>query len=277
MQCRYKEKIMICGDYVYGDVHATWRPAGKRQGKFRETSEEMQRYNDWKSEIRLVTVVHTNFVRGDYALHLTYSEEELPERPEDFEKDVRNFVAKVRRLYAREQAELKYVIVRGWSGKGRPHVHMILTGGVSRERIEELWGHGLANCDRLEFTETGITDLAVYISRQRDAEKTDGDHIRRKGERRWSGSRNLKKPEERTNLTRYSKAAMEEIADSPNPHKIFADRYPGYWLAEMPEIRQNPVTHAWGMTFVLYKPDSPNLAVYARRERPRKSREVRRI
>ena len=266
MQCRYKEKIMICGDFIYGEVHPTWRAAGKRHGKFRETTETQQRLNDRRAELWLSAVAHTNFTGADYALHLTYADGMLPEDEEGFERDIRNFMARLRRLYRKAGIELKYIIVRSWSGKGRPHLHLILSGGVNRDRIEDCWGKGRANCDRLEFTETGIADLSAYIFTQRTKGKVCLDHIRRKGERRWSGSRNLKKPTERTNLTRYSKAAMEEIADASSPHRIFAGRYPGYWLAEYPDIRQNPVTHAWELSFMLYRPDSGVLEKYARRE-----------
>lgn len=270
MQCRYRERVMICGDYIYGEVHPEYRPAGKRSGKFRETSETQQRLNDRYAELRLATVLTANFTKEDLALHLTYAENELPASTEDFERDIRNFTAKLRRRYRKAGAELRYVIVRAWSGKGRPHIHMILTGGVDRDTVEGCWDHGFANSDRLEFNECGIADLSKYIGGQKDDEKTDEGHTRKKGERRWSGSRNLKKPVERTNLTRYSRAAMEQIADSANPHKIFADRYPGYWLSEFPQIRQNPVTHGWELTFMLYRPDSDNLAPYARRERRRR-------
>lgn len=264
MQCRYRERIMICGDFIYGEVHPTWRAAGKRRGKFRETSETQQRLNDRYAELRLSAILHTNFHRGDYALHLTYAEDELPEGAEGFERDIRNLVGKLRRRYRKAGAELKYVIVRSWSGRGRPHIHMILTGGVSREEIEDCWGHGRANCDRLEFNECGIADLADYIDGQRDEGRAGGGHARRKGERRWSGSRNLAKPIERVNVTRYSKAALEEIADAGNPHGQFAARYPGYWLAEFPDIRQNPVTHGWELSFMLYRPDSPDLEAWVR-------------
>lgn len=265
MQCRYRETMIDCGDWAWIEVHPTWRPAGKRRGKFRETSETQKRLNDRRMALRLVTTIHANFGRGDYALHLTYADDELPEYEFVFERDVRNFAARLRRLYKREGVGLKYILVRGWSGRGRPHLHVILSGGVDRDKIEDLWGHGYANCDRLEFSATGVTDLSCYIFGQRSAGHTDAEHVRRRGERRWSGSRNLKKPVERVNVSRYSRAAMEEIADAGSAQEIFARRYPGFWLAEMPDIRKNPVTHAWELSAVLYKPDSRHLAAYARR------------
>lgn len=269
MQCRYKETMIIAGDWAYVEVHPTWRAAGKRRGKFRETSETQQRLNNRRAELWLAAVAHANFRRGDYALHCTYEDGELPEDEDGFERDVRNFMARLRRLYRRAGAVLKYIIVRAWSGKGRPHLHLILSGGVDRDKVEDCWGRGRSNCDRLEFNECGIADLAEYIGGQRKDGKTDREHVRRKGERRWSGSRNLEKPAERTNVTRYSRSALEEIADSSNAKWETAKRYPGYWLAEFPDIRQNPVTHAWEMSCVLYRPDSDNLEAYARAGRRR--------
>ena len=269
MQCRYRETVLVCGDYIHGEVHPTWRESGRRRGRFRETSEQMKRLNERRARIRLTAMIHANFRKGDYALHLTYTTDQLPETPEAFERDVRNLMARLRRLYAREGRELKYIVVRGWSGRGRPHLHILLSGGVDRDRIEEAWGKGFANADRLEFTETGLADLSTYISGQLVEGKADDGHVRAKGARRWSGSRNLVKPVERVNMARYSREAMEEIADAGAAQEIFARRYPGYWLAEFPDIRQNPVTHAWDMSFTLYRPDSENLAAYARRERRR--------
>lgn len=260
---------MICGDWIWGEVHPEYRQGGKRRGKFRATSEVQQRLNERQARLRLVTMIHANFHRGDYALHLTYADEELPESAEGFERDIRNFISRLRRIYKRLGVELRYIVVRGWSGKGRPHLHIILTGGAERDVIEDCWGKGRANCDRLEFNAGGVADLAFYIGGQLAEGKADAEHVRRRGERRWSGSRNLIRPVERTNVSRYSRAGMEEIADAGNPNKIFADRYPGFWLAEFPDIRQNPVTHGWEMSFVLYKPDSPDLESYARRERRR--------
>ncbi len=67
-------------------------------------------------------------------------------------------------------------------GRRRIHVHLMMTGGVSREALEEKWGRGI-NCDRLQPEEgTGLLELARYFTKQ-------GMH----GEapRAWSASKNL--------------------------------------------------------------------------------------
>lgn len=127
-------------------------------------------------------------------------------------------------------------------------------------------GMGTVAWRPLEFDERGICDLGFYYATQKRSGKTAPIHERAKGERRWSGSRNLVRPVERTNVTRYSRKALEEIADSGNPHEIFSKRYPGYWLSEFPSIRWNDVNKSWYLDAVLYRPDSDNLAEYARKD-----------
>lgn len=269
MQTRYREKLTYCGDYIRGEVYPTFRGAGKRRGKFRSTSEVQKRLNDRAAEFRLSDLIHANFTRRDIELDLTYADGNLPESDEVFRKDVWNYVTRVKRIYRKAGVELRYIVGKGWSGKGRPHVHMILTGGVSFFTLRECWGLGRVNWRHLEFDERGVVDLARYIAGQKKAGKAGSGHERKVGERRWSGSRNLVRPAQRTNVTRYSRAAMEEIADSSNPQRIFMDRYPGYCLSEFPEIRFNSVNKSFYLTFMLYKPDSDNLESYARRERRR--------
>ena len=261
MQCRYKEKIVKAGDMIFGLVYPEYRKAGKRKGKFRETSEVQARNNERRSLEMHRWIVHENFTREDSFLTLTFDSENLPETKKDFDREIRNFVCRLKRLYKKSGVELKYYIERVFGEGARPHAHVYLSGGVSRDLIEVTWGRGYCNTKRLQFTECGIADLTVYAGTQKSGE---GKPRRRKGEKRYSGSRNLIKPAERTNVTRYSKAAVEEIADAGNPQEIFAARYKGYWLSEFPVLIQNPVTHGWWMSFVMYKPFSENLEPFVR-------------
>ena len=264
MQTKYKERLTYCGDYIRGEVYPTFRGAGRRRGKFRTTSEVQKKLNERQAEFRLADTVHANFTRRDIALGLTYADRFVPEDEEAFRKDIRNFIARTKRIYRKAGIDLRYIIIPAWSEKGRPHVHMILTGGVDFQTLRDSWGMGRANWRPLEFDECGVMDLARYMAGQK--KKAGAGHERKPGERRWSGSRNLVRPAQRSNVTHYSRAAMEEIADSSNPHKIFMDRYPGYSLSEFPEIRYNEVNRSYYMTFMLYRPDSDNLESYARRE-----------
>ena len=270
MQCRYKEKVVKCGDMIFGVIYPEYRKAGRRRGPFRETSEVQARNNERRSVEYHKWVVHENFTNRDYFVSPTFDEENLPADRDGMDREIRNYIARLKRHYARTGAEFRYYIERVFGEGVRPHFHLYLSGGVDRLAVEELWGRGFCNVKQLEFNECGITDLAVYSGTQ--SGRGEGKPRRRKGEHRFSGSRNLKKPVERVNTVRYSKADVEAIADAANPHKLFADRYKGYWLSEFPDIHLNAVNHGWWISFAMYRPDSSYLMPYIRARNRKKYR-----
>lgn len=255
MQCKYREKLIYAGDMIFGSVYPVYRKAGIRRGKYRETSEIQKKLNERKSRERLTWTIHTNFGKGDIALHMSYADTNLPETEEQMERDTKNYIRRIGRLYRKAGICLKYVYVTEYSENGRPHVHMILSGGVDRDTLENAWGLGYCNADRLQFNECGVIDLSRYMMKQERA----------KGRRRYCTSRNLDKPVERTNVHTWSRKQLEEIADAGNPHKRFADTYPGYWLSEFPNVEKNGVNGGVYMTFTMHKPDGENLAWYRKK------------
>lgn len=259
MQCRYKEKLVYAGDMIFGVVYGTFRKAGKRRGKFKETSDIQAKNNARRAEKKLTEMIHANFDRHSAAVSLTYDDGWYPETEERFEKDIRNYIARVKRLYKKAGAEFKYIVIKAFGEYGRCHLHIIMSGGVDRDALESAWEYGRTNADRLQFNACGVVDLSVYLAGQR---KT--------GARRWSGSKNLIKPVEKVNEHRYSKRELKEIMDSGNPHRFFSERYEGYWLSEFPEVKKNAINGSYYMTFVMYKPDSENLEAYARRKEKRR-------
>ena len=256
MQCRYKEKLIYAGDMIFGVVYPVFRKSGARRGRFKETSEIQKKLNERKSTERLTWLIHANFGKGDLALHLTYGDGCVPESEEAFERDVKNYIRRISRLYKKAGICLKYVYVTEYSETGRAHVHMILSGGVDRDVLEGAWGMGRCNADRLQFNECGIVDLAKYITKSERA----------KYRRRYVTSRNLCKPVEKTNVHQWSRKQLTEVDEVGNPHKRFADLYPGYWLSEFPKVEKNGVNGGMYMQFVLYKPDGENLTWYRKRQ-----------
>ena len=255
MQCRYKEKLIYAGDMIFGVVYGTFRKSGKRCGKFKETSDIQKALNERHSRENLTWTIHANFDKSSMAVSLTYDDGCYPETEERFEKDVRNYIAKLKRLYKKIGAELKYIVIKAFGESGRCHLHIIISGGADRDTVESLWEYGRTNADRLQFNECGVVDLSRYLAGQR-----------RVGARRWSGSKNLVKPVEKVNEHTYSKRELKAIWDAGNPHRFFAERYNGYWLSEFPEVKKNTINGSYYMTFVMYRPDSENLVEYARRK-----------
>ncbi len=226
-----RESVYICGDYMDAEVYPVFQPAGKRRARCKPTSEIQEKINQRNAEKMLTRLVHANFTGADLALHLTYGIP--PETLEEAKRDLYNFIRRVNR--AREKAglpKMKYIHRTEVGGRGgRFHHHLILSGGLDRDKLENLWGKGFANSKRLQFGEDGITGLAHYMAKERITY------------RRWSGSRNLIKPEPMVRDGALGRADTEEMAEAIEGKKAwqyFEERYPGFLLTDA-EHTQNSV------------------------------------
>ena len=267
MITRYTGKITRCGDYIFGVVYAQHPVPGVRRNRFRPSSEVQMKLNERRAVNRFAWLVHHNFDSTAVCLHPTYRNDCLPEDEARFKKDIRNFIARVGRLYKKRGIEYKWIYSACYSETGRPHIHMIFSGGVTREEVEALWYFGRTNGDRLQFDECGVMDLSRYMVVQLH-----------ENAQRWSGSRNLVQPPEKTDRNTWSKKKLGSLRDLGygDIHEYFNGMYPGYWLSEPPVLRENPVYGSYYLTFQMYNPDSGNLEPYARREAKEKAKKGRR-
>lgn len=265
MQCAYREKLIYGGDWIFGAAYPVFRKtsAGKRRGKFRETSEVQKRNNEWHSTEKLKAYIHENFRKGDYVISPTFDNFTLPENEDEFKRIIRNYIARLKNLYKKAKTELRYIYVKEYGVSGRPHLHIFLPqlpreSGFTRDDVEAVWGKTRINSKRLQFDHCGVIDLAEYLGKERKS-----------GERRFVCSSNVKKPRESANSSAkpYSRKELCAIEEMGNPQAFFAKRYPGYWLSEFPKIYYNAVNGSYYMTFVLYKPDSDNLEWYVKNKR----------
>lgn len=186
--------------------------------------ERQNRYNRERARRRLALLMDANFGRND--LHVTLTYRGTPPDYEQARKDVRNYLRAVKRM--REKAglpEMKYIYVieeEGGDGERRRiHVHLMMTGGVSREALEEKWGRGYANCDRLQPEEgTGLLELARYFTKLE----------REKHRRAWSASKNLRKPRTTVSRTRMSNARVRRLCQEMpgSAAEVMGKLYPGY-------------------------------------------------
>jgi len=215
------EVIPVFGRSQRGDL---------RKAKSQVTREAQQRANDERSRRHLIQLVEANFTEKDVAVTLSYAGT-APD-PERVDKDIRNFLGRVRRK--RKQlglSKLKYIYAiggdempaAGYSGK-RPHVHMIMNGGIERDALEQIWAKGRANADRLQPRDEGLGGIAVYFTRQKQ------DRPEKPGVRKWRGSRNLKQPVRRSRDARMTNSRVRRIAyDFRNEAKDVMEKlYPGY-------------------------------------------------
>jgi hypothetical protein len=266
MQTRYYGKTTVCGDYIHGVVYAKHPVHGVRRNKWRESTDVQKRLNERKAVNKFSWLVHNNFDNTAICLHPTYRNDCLPEDEERFKKDIRNFIARVGRLYKKRGIEFKWMYSACYSESGRPHIHMIFSGGIAREEVEALWYFGRTNADRLQFDECGVMDLSRYMVVQRH-----------ENAQRWSGSRNLVQPPEKVDKHRWSKKQLCSLLEVgyAGVHEFFNDLHPGYWLSEPPSLRVNPVDGSLYLEYQMYNPDSGNLEPYARREAKEKAKKGR--
>lgn len=186
--------------------------------------ERQTRYNRERARRRLALLMDANFGKND--LHVTLTYRGTPPDYEQARKDVRNYLRAVKRM--REKArlpEMKYIYVleeEGGDGeKRRIHVHLMMTGGISREALEEKWGRGYANCDRLQPEEgTGLLELARYFTKQG----------MEKHRRAWSASKNLRQPRTTVSRTRMSNARVRRLCQEipGSAAEVMGKLYPGY-------------------------------------------------
>lgn len=208
--------------------------------KKRMTPERQQQLNTRRSKRRLVLLLENNFrVDEDIHVTLTYAGEE-PDY-QRVKKDVRNFLGRIRRLREkRGLPELKYIYAIGRDADQRIHVHCVMNGGIDRDELERNWKQGnertkyrrgVANTYRLQDYGSGLQGMAGYLYRQNEKARDRGE---RQGVHMWCGSKNLKRPLERTSDTKMSRKKVKMIATNFGAlaREIMERVYPGYGLED---------------------------------------------
>ncbi len=225
-----REKKIDCGNYREVDIiprtdDAERAVKGKRRKRQRVSSPKQNALNEKNARRYLVQLANGNFKKGDIHLSLTYKDKYIPESPEEAEREARNFLRRVAYRRRKKGVEpLKYILVTEYNG-GRVHHHIIMNSGLSRDELEGLWvknkeSIGYANADRLQPDKEGIIALCRYITKDP------------KGKKRWSSSRNLKRPVALPNADhKYSKRQIERVIREDRVEEYFKDRYKGYELA----------------------------------------------
>ena len=234
----YKRRITVSGPRIDAEVLPMF---GRRmRGELRRartgngTKDAQKKGNYERSRLKLIQLVEANFTDQDLAIGLDY-DGNTP-TPERIDKDLENFFKKIRRRRrARGLPDLKYIAAiggdempaAGYSGK-RPHVHVIMNGGIVRDELEKLWGHGHANTHRLQPRDSGLGGIATYFTKQMQ------DRPPKMGVKRYRPSKNLIHPVPRSRPADMSNGRVKKIAFGfeGQAKEIMEKLYPGYVLQE---------------------------------------------
>lgn len=217
----------------------------KKGGKLRA---KWNRHNNMRRTWKFEQLVHANFGAGDYHICCTYELEDyegdrsqIAERTrEDAKREIRNYLKRLKRLLKRHGCDMgafrwivctvtKESMKEAANPRPDTHHHHLLISGIPdhlRTEAEELWDLGYCNADRLrDSADTGIARVAGYIARQEG--NANGE---RAGEKSYSCSRNIIRPEEKASDAKISRRRVSLIAADvqANGKEIFEKIYPGY-------------------------------------------------
>lgn len=247
-QMGYRTRTIKAGPRLEAEIYPIFGKEAEdkaRRAKEYLTPEKIQRHNDEQQRRKLVRLIDANFGAGDLSLTLTY-EGEAPGF-ERCEKDVKNFVERVRRRRKKKGLpDMKYIYAIEDVEEGRKkntHCHLITTGDLSREELREIWEKrnrrknkpegmaGFCNIDILQPGKEGLEAIARYLYNQN--RERDGQNRERKGKRKYSPSKNLKKPKTRISDTKVSTGKVKRLSrtfvnDESEARRIMEKLYPGY-------------------------------------------------
>lgn len=188
---KYK-RVTIAGPLVKECIYPAPNPrdsAGVRAGKKAMSSEAQQRMNLKYAYQKLELLFYANFGIRDLYVTLTYDDDHLPRNRADARKIMQAFWKKLRKVRKAKGQQLLYIYVTEHKhNEGRWHHHAVINAtGEDYNLIRQLWGQGNVEYKPLCIDrDKNFETLARYFCKeQRD----------KVGQRLWSGSRNLRKPE----------------------------------------------------------------------------------
>lgn len=225
---------------------------GKRECKRRKSGNAQQILNRKNSEKRFRRLMEANFGKGDWVAHPTYDygfvdrgqanmadtirameKAGYPMNDDDAVRLVRNFIRRLKtriRQKGAEPKDLKYIYVveatripRDGDINPLPpryHYHMVFSGmGIlTINDINECWQYGFSKAEPIDTRFNGLEGLSAYFLKQR------------RGKRKWSGSKNLKKPDVKVSDRKISRRRAAQIAQDVqhSGREILEKLYPGY-------------------------------------------------
>ena len=266
----YRTKIVRAGEFLYVAcyplVAANIRREQDAQLKMLEQSGELKqggklrakwnRHNNARRAWKFEQLVHANFFPGDLHVCCTYEREDWDadrsrivfRDRDDAKREIRNYIDRVKRRLKKHGCDMnqfrwmictvtKESVKEAHNPRPDVHHHHLLMHGVPEElrgEIERMWDLGYCNADVLkDDRNTGVAAMAGYIARQEGS--ANGE---RAGEKSYSCSRNIIRPEEKVSDVKISRRRVSLIAADvrANAREVFEKVWPGYRLTDEPKV-----------------------------------------
>ncbi len=257
MKSFIREKKIFCNNHLEVDIYRSTEEQnkkGKRSKKEKVSAPKQKNLNDKNAKRYFVQLTNRNFGSDDLHLSYTYTNETLPTNPEEAQKQAIKYLRRIDyRMRKEGLPPLKYILVTEYTEDKetekptRIHHHAIISGGLSRDVIEDLWCKrrkkgekkgeriGYVNADRLQPNEFGVEALCKYMVKNPNNKK------------RWTQSQNLLKPVMRTNDYKYTKTEIQKLSQCYEDRQYWEKKYPG-WIFTTCKAIHNKLT---GWSFYL--------------------------
>lgn len=259
-----EKRVMVGHAYMEADIFtrdANQERAAKRgtrKRKHKVSAPAQVNLNHKNARRYLEQLANGNFEDGDLFLTLTYKPEFAPKTIEEAEKYVRNYLRRLARRMKKDHLEpLKYILVTEARVDednqviGHVHHHLLINGELDRDLVEKMWTTnrkllGDANTRRLDqrkdLTGNHFQGIADYMSKDPQ------------GKKRWSSSRNLKRPVATHNDWKYRRRKIEALAQDPaKAYTYFSDKYPDWDIVAPIESQLNPITGEWSIYLKMWR------------------------
>jgi len=204
----FRTRTIKSGDMLEVECFPYWptKYAMGRAPKTKASRDAQFKLNNKNAIKNVIRLANTNFTKQDIWITVTYAEGRLPASAKAAVTEANKYLRKIKSYIKKHNLpELKYLMVTEWcddekKGKVRVH-HHILMNLADRDIPEKLWHGGeRVQSRRLQPDEHGFEGLGRYITKSKN------------GTRRYTGSRNLKKPSITHSDYKLTKSRAEKIA-----------------------------------------------------------------
>ena len=173
----YIEEKCIAGSVVTIRKYYTFRhncKGEKREKRSHLTSEAQKKVNIRIAERNLAALMNSNFTDDTGMLvTFTYKKDLRPPTSDVMQKDMRQFLKKLRTQFKKLDMPLKYIYVKELGKKGGAHIHMLMSACDVRI-LRDCWTSGYVRIDPL-WSDGDYTNIARYfIKYTQKTEETEG-------------------------------------------------------------------------------------------------------
>jgi len=221
---KYRVKTIKSGDMLECEIYPIWNSSKKKRcEKLNTTSKAQKNLNDRNTKKNIIRLMNTNFSSDDMWATFTYDADCLPEDETLAKRDMQNYIRRLKRIIKKNDLEdLKYIYVTEYEddpqkGKKRVHHHVVMNF-KDRDIAEKVWDKGgRTHSRRLQPDDYGLEGMARYITKDP------------KNSKRYTTSRNLKKPTITVADSKMTKRRAEKIAKNCNDSPVIFEKwYQGY-------------------------------------------------